>query len=107
MQHDNIQKSFILDSPHSLNLHRRSDLGIQSNIQSDIIHIYCFYLSAYKVSVIILKIDLVIAKFMYLTFDPALRFMWAGYLFFTFYTVILIYRLFIHNSFGEMFRSLL
>ena len=72
MQHDNMQKSFILDSPHPLNLPRGLDHGIQSKIQSDIFHIYSFfYLSAYKVSVIILKIDLVISKFMYLIFDPA------------------------------------
>ena len=65
------RKSFILDLHLPLNLPRGSDPGIQSNIQSDLFHIYCFYLSEYKVSVIILKIDLVIAKFMYLTFDPA------------------------------------
>ena len=35
--------SFILDSPHPLNLPRGSDPGIQSNIQSDIFHIYCCF----------------------------------------------------------------
>ena len=37
--------SFIFDSPHPLNLPRGSDPGIQSNIQSDIFHIYCCFLS--------------------------------------------------------------
>ena len=101
MQHDNIRKKFhfgIAPSP-------KSTQGIQaSNLKSSLIYFISivFYLSAYKVSVIMIKIDLVIANF-----SPCLKSQVGGVSIFTFYTGILIYWLFIHNSFGEMFRSLL
>ena len=41
------RKSFILDSPPPLNLPRGSDPGIQSNIRSDIFHIFCCFWSVY------------------------------------------------------------
>ena len=68
MQHDNIQNKFhfgLAPSPKST-----QGIGPISSLIY-FISIVVFYLSAYKVSVIILKINQVIAKLMYLTFDPA------------------------------------
>ena len=98
--------SFILDSPHPLNLPRGSDPGIQSNIQSDIFHIYCCFLSV-CIQSFGNNIENWLSYCQINVFDlwPCLKIQVGGVFIFTFYTVILIYRLFIHNSFGEMFRS--
>ena len=100
--------SFILDSPHPLNLPRGSDPGIQSNIQSDIFHIYCCFLPV-CIQSFGNNIENWLSYCQINVFDlwPCLMIQVGGVFIFTFYTVILIYRLFIHNSFGEMFRSLL
>ena len=93
--------SFILDSPHPLNLPRGSDPGIQSNIQSDIFHIYWCFLSV-CIQSFGNNIENWLSYCQINVFDlwPCLKIQVGGVLIFTFYTVILIYRLFIHNSFN-------
>ena len=100
--------SFILGSPLPLNLPRGSDPGIQSNIQSDIFHIYCCFLSV-CIQSFGNNFENWLSYCQIYVFDlwSCLKIQVGGVFIFTFYTVILIYRLFIHNSFGEMFRSLL
>ena len=101
--------SFILDSPLPLNLPRGSDPGIQSNIPVW----YISYLLLFFLSVCIQSFGNNIENWLIYcqinVFDlwPCLKIQVGGVIIFTFYTVILIYRLFIHNSFGEMFGSLL
>ena len=102
--------SFILDSPHPLNLPslRGSDPGIQSNIQSDIFHIYCCFLSV-SIQRFGNNIENWLSYCQINVFDlwPCLKIQVGGVFIFTFTPSYSSTGFFIHNSFGEMFRSLL
>ena len=60
----------LVSATHPKSTHtRRSDLGLKTKIPSDMFDIYCSSTCIQNVGKI-LTIDLVIAKFKYLTFDP-------------------------------------